>query len=105
MQKGSKENHKIADIETVKWLLNTVKGYGGYMFLLMLLQILVNGGVVCYALIMKEIVDSAVARNREEFMKNLLIFGILMMAILVIRIFLRQMEEATRSGMENRFKE
>ena len=75
------------------------------MFVLMLLQMLVNGGVVCYALIMKEIVDSAVARNRDEFVKWLLTFGLLMTAILLIRIFLRQIEEATRSGMENRFKE
>ena len=104
MQKNGKENQKMTDMKTVKWLLNAVRGYGRYMFILVLLQILVNGGAVGYALIIKEMVDSAVARNRTEFVKGLVAFGALMAVIMLIRILIRRTEEATRSGMENRLK-
>ena len=104
MQKDNQENHKITDVNTIAWLLESVKGYKGYLFVLVLLQIFVNGGGVCYALIMKGIVDSAVAQNKAGFVKGLGSFGLLMLTLLFLRILLRQMEEATRSGMENRLK-
>ncbi len=95
----------MTDKKTVSWLLNTTGKYKGYIVCLMLLQTLVNGGAVCYALIMKKMVDSAAGQNREGFFTGLFTFGLLMLILIILRMVLRQIEEAVRSGMENSFKE
>lgn len=95
----------MTDKRAIAWLLKTAGKYKGYILLLLLLQTLVNGGAVCYALVMKKIVDSAVGQDKEGFFTGLITFGLLMLSLMLIRVVLRQLEEATRSGMENCFKE
>lgn len=95
----------MKDIETVRWLLKKTGKYKGYIILLLLLQMVVNGGAVCYALVMKKMVDCAVGQDKGGFFTGLIAFGLLMVLLMLIRVVLRQIEEATRSGMENSFKE
>ena len=95
----------MTDKRAIVWLLRTAGKYKGYIILLLLLQTLVNGGAVCYALVMKKMVDSAVGQDKEGFFIGLITFGLLMLSLMLIRVVLRQLEEANRSGMENRFKE
>lgn len=95
----------MADKKAVDWLLKIVGRYKWNMVLLVLLQALVNGGAVCYALVMKNMVDCAVEQDKAGFFTGLLTFGMLMLSLMLIRVVLRQLEEATRSGMENTFKE
>ena len=95
----------MADKKTASWLLQTVGTYKSYILLLVLLQAIVNGGAICYALIMKQMVDSAVVQNQTDFVNGLITFALLMLSLMCIRIVLRQIEESARSGMENCFKE
>ena len=95
----------MTDKRAASWLLRSAGKYKGYIVLLLLLQALGNGGAVCYALVMKKMVDCAVEQNREGFYAGLFYFALLMIVLVVLRMLLRHLEEATRSGMENRFKE
>jgi len=94
----------MTDKKAVTWLLETTGKYKWNIVLLVLLQAVANGGAVCYALIMKKMVDSAVRQDKEVFLTGLLTFGLLMLCLVLMRMFLRQFEELTRSGMENSFK-
>ena len=95
----------MTDKKATSWLLQTVGKYKVYILLLVFLQAIVNGGAICYALVMKQMVDSAVEQNQTNFVNGLITFVLLMLLLIFIRIVLRQIEESVRSGMENRFKE
>lgn len=95
----------MADRKAVKWLLQAAGKYKGRMVFLILLQIAANGGAVCYALVMKQVVDAAAEQNPTYFWQGLCVFGFLMLVLLAVRVVLRQMEESIKSGMENTFKE
>lgn len=94
----------MTDRKAISWLLKTVGKYRKYIVLLLFLQTFVNGGAVCYALVMKKIVDSAVGHDREGFFSGIVLFGILMLILMLTRMILRQVEESARSGMENIFR-
>lgn len=96
---------KIADRQVIKWLLRSAGRYKFHTVCLLLLQILLNVGAVCYALVMRWIVDSAVGQKQSSFFKGLLSFGILMLMLMIFRVMLRQIEETVKSGIENRLKE
>lgn len=87
------------------WLLGIAGKYKWNIVLLVLLQAIANGGAVCYALVMKQMVDAAVGKEEEIFFACLIAFGLLMLFLMLLRMVLRQLEEATKSGMENRLKE
>lgn len=91
----------MTDKKAIRWLYGAAQGYKVNMVLLLLLQMLVNGGAVCYALVMKKMVDSAVSGNRTDFIRGLITFGLLMAVLILLRILLRQIEEATKSGLES----
>jgi len=87
------------------WLLGIAGKYKWNIVFLVLLQAIANGGTVCYALVMKQMVDAAVGQEEESFFAGLIAFGLLMLFLMLLRMVLRQLEEATKSGMENSFKE
>ena len=95
----------MTDKKAVKWLCDAAKGYKGYMVLLLLLQAFANGGAVCYALVMKSMVDHAVSGDRAGFVRGLAVFGLLMAVLILLRIVIRQIEEWTKSSLENSLKE
>ena len=69
----------MTDKKAVKWLSQTVGKSKGNIVLLALLQAIANGGAVCYALVMKNMVDNAVDGNRTGFITGLVSFGLLML--------------------------
>lgn len=104
-QKIKQGQTQMTDKKTTLWLLRSAGKYKIHIVCLLLLNTLVNGGAVCYALIMKCMVDNAVGQDRAGFFTGLITFGFLMLALMFIRVIMRQLEEAARSGMENNFKE
>lgn len=86
------------------WLRQEAKKYRSFVILLTVLEILVSGLGVCYALVMKQMVDRAVAKDGQGFMMGMIGFSLLVLSQLVIRIITRQVSEYTRSGMENTLK-
>ena len=95
----------MTDKRVALWLLRSAGKYKGYIVLLLLLQALGNGGAVCYALVMKKMVDCAMAGNCTGFVSGLVTFGLLLIFLMTVRMVLRQMEEWVKSGIENRLKE
>jgi len=94
----------MADKNTVLWLLKNAGRYRWYMVWLVCLQIALSGSAVCYALAMKNMIDSAVAMSRQDFFDGLFLFAGLIVIQLGLRMALRYLEEASRSGLENGLK-
>lgn len=88
----------------LSWLINHANRYKGMIGLITLLQMLISGGAVCYAIIMKYMVDSAVAGERHRFFMGILAFGGLVVIQILMRLVLRYLEEFTRSELENSLK-
>ena len=59
---------------------------------------------ICYALVMKQMVDRAVAKDRYGFTMGMAGFALLIAGQLLIRVITRQLSEFTRSSMENKLK-
>ena len=74
----------MTDKKASVWLLKSAGKYKGYMILLLFLQVLVNGLSIYYALVMKNLVDSAVAQEKEGFFGDLLAFGLLIVFLLFL---------------------
>ena len=95
----------MRDKETIAWLNMAVKKYRNLIWVLVLLQIVINGVAVCYALIMKKMIDHAVNGESHGFFIYLISFGLLILLQLALRMLLRHLEELARSGMENALKQ
>ena len=95
----------MRDKETIAWLNMAVKKYRSLIWVLVLLQIVINGVAVCYALIMKKMIDHAVNGESHGFFIYLISFGLLILLQLALRMLLRHLEELARSGMENALKQ
>jgi len=95
----------LTDKRTVLWLWKNTGRCRCHIGWLVLLHILVSGGAVCYALVMKKMIDCAIVRNEEGFFSGLLSFVGIVVIQSALRMILRYLEEYTRSGLENTFKE
>ena len=60
---------------------------------------------ICYALVMKQMVDRAVAKDGYGFTMGMAGFALLIAGQLLIRFITRQLSEFTRSSMENKLKD
>lgn len=89
----------------LSWLKTATRKYHSYVVLLTVFEIIVSGLGVCYALVMKQMVDRAVAKDARGFIMGMTGFGLLVLSQLVIRIITRQVSEYTRSSMENTLKQ
>ena len=90
---------------TLTWLRKVTKKYRSFVVLLVIFEIIVSGLGVCYALVMKQMVDRAVAKDSHGFVMGMIGFGLLVLSQLAIRIITRQVSEYTRSSMENTLKQ
>ncbi len=89
---------------TIKWLWEVPERKKLYILILTILQSLVGASGVIYALLMKNIVDFASARDKEGFIKNVILIIALVIAQITVRAFIRKLEELSRSTFENIFK-
>lgn len=89
----------------IGWLLKVAGRHKFIVAVLMILQAVISGGVVCYALVMKYMIDNAVAKNRHGFFVGVILFASLILSLVVLRMVLRYLEESTRSNLTNALKE
>ncbi len=89
---------------TLMWLTKQTNKYRFLVVLLTILEIVISGLGVCYALVMKQMVDQAVAKDSRGFVIGIVAFGLLIISQLVLRIITRQLSESVRSGTENTLK-
>lgn len=95
----------MRDKKTIKWLWAVPKNKKIYILLLILVQMLHGGSGVLYALLLRNIVDSAVTRNMDGFVLNVSLVIALVAAQLTMRAIIRFLNELSKSTFENIFKE
>lgn len=95
----------MKDKKTIKWLWAVPGNKKNYILQLILVQMLNGGSGVLYALLLRNIVDSAVAKNMDGFVRNVLFIIALVAAQLAMRAIIRFLNELSKSSIENILKE
>ena len=90
---------------TIRWLLAVPGRKKAYIVLLIVLQMIHGASGVLYALLLRNIVDSAVARDQNGFVRNVMMVILLVVAQLAMRAVMRFLNELSRASLENIFKE
>ena len=88
----------------IKWLWKVTGKRKYYVALLMLFQALNGGSGVLYALLLRNIVDSAANGENSLFWKYCTWCVLLVIGQILIRAVIRFLGEFSRSSLENRFK-
>lgn len=94
----------MRETNAIAWLKNVTKKYKCAVGILTAMEIAISLFGVCYALVMKQMVDCAVAKDGHGFVTGMVGFALLVIGQLVLRIISRQLSESVRSNMENRLK-
>ena len=89
----------------VKWLYKVPGGKKAYILLLTAVQCLIGASGVLYALFLRGIVDSAVAKNKDGFILNVIFIISLVLFQLILNAVSRWLSELSRATFENLFKE
>lgn len=89
---------------TLKWLYAVPGGKKAYIAALAVLDGIDGAIGVVFALLMRNVVDAAVARDGNAFWRWMTAIVLLVVLMLAIRAVIRRMAELARSGFENTFK-
>ena len=88
----------------IKWLYAVPKKKKLYILTLMLVQALLGGSGVLYALLLRNIVDNATAHDKAGFWHYVLLTVLLVLAQIGLRAVIRWLNELSKSTFENIFK-
>jgi ATP-binding cassette subfamily B protein len=88
----------------IKWLYAVPEKKKLYILTLMLVQGVLGASGVLYALLLRNIVDSATAHDRSSFWFYVLLTVLLVLAQIGMRAILRWLNELSRASFENIFK-
>lgn len=89
---------------TLKWLSDVVGKHKISVLLLSLIQALLGGSGVIYALLLRNGIDSAAEKDSRGFMLALVSVIILVLIQILLRAVVRWLEEHSRSAIENILK-
>lgn len=89
----------------VKWLYAVTGRKKWGILWLMIVNALHGASGVLYALLLRNIVDSAVDGNRKGFVYYVVMVILLVLAQVAMRALIRWLEELSRSSLENLFKQ
>lgn len=90
--------------QAIRWLWKLSGGKKYYIFLLTGIQIILGFSGVLYAILLKNIVDGAVAGDTERFWKYIALTLLLVVVQVGLRALVRHMAENAKSFMENLLK-
>ena len=82
------------------WLSRIVRQYRMHIGVLTFFEIVISGMGVCYAFVMKQMVDWAVAGDMSGFIAGIIGFVVLVLGQLLLRVISRQLAESVRSNIE-----
>ena len=88
----------------IKWLYAVPKNKKLYILALMLVQAILGASGVMYALLLRNIVDSATAHYKTDFRNYVIITVLLVLAQIGMKAVLRWLNELSKSTFENIFK-
>lgn len=94
----------VKDQSTLRWICNVAGKTQLYIGVLVLIQVFLGASAIVYALLMRELIDAAVAGNSPIFLRYAIIFGSLVLMQIAFRALSRFFVEHTRISIENRFK-
>jgi ATP-binding cassette subfamily B protein len=100
----SQVKHKMKN-NAIKWLYDVPEKKKLYILALMVVQALNGASGVLYALLLRNIVDSAAVHNKDGFWHYVMLTGLLVLAQIAMRAAMRWLNELSRSTFENIFKE
>lgn len=91
--------------ETLAFFYHSIQGKKRSIVLLLFIQIILGVIGVVYAWLLRQVIDNAVTQEESAFFVAVAYFIILVVVQILLRVFLRFLEEWIRSGLENDFKE
>ena len=100
----SRSGKNIIKQGAIKWLWNVTGRKKYYVAALMLVQAIHGSSGVLYALMLRNIVDSAVKSDRSGFIENCIWTALIVLGQVMLRAAIRFLEEQSRSSLENQFK-
>lgn len=95
---------KTGDKATTAWIIRTIKGSKRYVLLLTLAQMILGACSMGYALFLKGLVNSAVARDTNGMMYYCMLLVSLVLVLFLLRSIGIYLDEYTRSVLENSLK-
>lgn len=90
--------------DALKWLWKVTGRKKLYILALIAVQGAHGASGVLYALMLRNIIDAAAGGDKNRFIKCVVLILILVLAQVMMRAFIRHMEELSRSSLENVFK-
>ena len=88
----------------LKWLSSVAGKQKLNILLLSVLESILGGSSVLYAMLLRNAIDSAALRDKSAFRMNLWLVIVLVIAQILLRAVVRRQEEASKSTLENIFK-
>lgn len=89
---------------TLLWMSRVAGNAKIYIGVLLIVQAVLGISSVFYAMLLREIVNAAVASDRHGFFTAIAAFALLVVFQIILRAVNRFLEELARATMENRFK-
>ena len=87
--------------KTFRYLYQVTGKYKGAIIALSLVHMLMSAVAIVYALMLRNIVDNALAKDLAAFWQSVILFALLMLSRLVLTLVMRHLTEYTRSRIEN----
>ena len=97
--------NNISKGSTLRWISGVAARRKFYIVILLIVQIMLGISSVFYAVILRDVIDEAVAKNRQGFFYYIAAFAGLVLFQILLRAINRFLEEYSRATMENSFKE
>ncbi len=88
----------------LRWLSRTAGKDKLYIGLLVLTQAILGGSGVLYAVLLRDLIDAAVAHSRDGMWRSAVVLVLLVLSQLLLRALSRFLREFSASSLENRFK-
>ena len=95
---------RMQDSATISWMINVAGKNKYYVCLLALVQTVLGGSVIGYALFLRGLIDHAVAGDRTGFWRYSLLLVALVVFLVCLRWVRRYLDEYIKSSVENCFK-
>ena len=95
---------KTADTKVLKKIFSTIKGQKRYLTALLIFQMGLAVIGVAYAYFLRNIIDAAVAKNRQELILNVIGLSSLALVQLILRLIIHFLNEYSRASIENSLK-
>lgn len=89
---------------TLRWMSHVAGRKKLYIGILLMVQMVLGISSVLYAVILRNVIDEAVVKNRQGFFYCVAAFAGLVLFQILLRAINRFLQEYSRATMENRFK-